>query len=210
MNIEKNPESVNRLFYELCWENPYSLLILETTNIKKQLNLQVFKFSLVLKKSHRRKFMKKYLVVLFLLFLFSLSTFANTKTLARQAISEDSIESKKAINDLRKMNKKGLEILFKVYRKEIADYAKTGKNSKEWKRISYALDNVSMQKDAYSSGLFWHTDLEKAKIEAKKQNKPILTLRLLGNLNEEYSCANSRFFPLYSLHKSRNRLYFRK
>jgi len=51
-----------------------------------------------------------------------------------------------------------------------------------------------MQKDAYASHLYWYTDLDEAKRAAKAQNKPILTLRLLGNLNEEFSCANSRLF----------------
>lgn len=42
--------------------------------------------------------------------------------------------------------------------------------------------------------LFWFTDLEAAKKQAKLENKPILSLRLLGKLSDEYSCANSRFF----------------
>ena len=42
--------------------------------------------------------------------------------------------------------------------------------------------------------LFWNTDLEAAKKQAARENKPILALRLLGNLSDEYSCANSRFF----------------
>ncbi len=42
--------------------------------------------------------------------------------------------------------------------------------------------------------LFWNTDLESAKQQAGREGKPILMLRLLGNLSDEYSCANSRFF----------------
>jgi hypothetical protein len=55
-------------------------------------------------------------------------------------------------------------------------------------------------KDAYAANLYWFTDIEEAKKQADKSNKPILSLRLLGNLNEEFSCANSRFFRalLYS------------
>ena len=45
-----------------------------------------------------------------------------------------------------------------------------------------ALDTVAMQKDAYASHLYWYTDIEEAKRIAKVKNKPILTLRLLGNL----------------------------
>jgi hypothetical protein len=53
---------------------------------------------------------------------------------------------------------------------------------------------VAKQRDAYASGLYWHTDLEAAKVVAKATGKRILSLRLLGNLNEDFSCANSRFF----------------
>ena len=42
--------------------------------------------------------------------------------------------------------------------------------------------------------LFWFTDLEAAKKQAKTEKKPILSLRMLGNLSDEYSCANSRLF----------------
>jgi len=44
------------------------------------------------------------------------------------------------------------------------------------------------------SNLQWHTDLEEAKRAALREGKPILSLRLLGNLDEELSCANSRFY----------------
>jgi len=63
-----------------------------------------------------------------------------------------------------------------------------------------ALDEVSQQKDSYLSGLYWYTDFDQAKAAARAAGKPILSLRLLGKLNEEFSCANSRFFRtiLYS------------
>jgi hypothetical protein len=52
------------------------------------------------------------------------------------------------------------------------------------------------QFDCASSGLYWHTDLDAARAEAKDRGKPILSLRLLGRLDEEMSCANSRFFRI--------------
>src|SRR5258708_7701151 len=61
-------------------------------------------------------------------------------------------------------------------------------------RRSEALDRVCKQRDCAWSGLFWYTDLGAAEREAKRTNRPILSLRLLGNLDEELSCANSRFF----------------
>ena len=56
------------------------------------------------------------------------------------------------------------------------------------------LDAIAQQKDSYYSGLFWYNDLEEAKAKAVAEKKPILSLRLLGKLTDEMSCANSRFF----------------
>ncbi|MFT3685199.1 MAG: hypothetical protein QM783_09785 [Phycisphaerales bacterium] len=56
------------------------------------------------------------------------------------------------------------------------------------------IDSVAGQHDAVWSRLYWYTDLEQAKAAAKAEHKPILYLRLLGKLTDEYSCANSRFF----------------
>jgi hypothetical protein len=66
--------------------------------------------------------------------------------------------------------------------------------------IAKTLDRVCAQKDCQASRLFWHTDLESAKAEAQRLGRPILSLHLLGRLDEELSCANSRFFRtlLYS------------
>lgn len=61
-------------------------------------------------------------------------------------------------------------------------------------RVAAAIDAVAAQKDAWASGLYWYTDLDAAKRAARESGKPILSLRLLGTLDSEYSCANSRFF----------------
>jgi hypothetical protein len=63
-------------------------------------------------------------------------------------------------------------------------------------KLRLALDQISGQRDAHASRLFWHTDFEQAKAAARKLNRPILSLRLLGRLDEELSCANSRFFRI--------------
>lgn len=56
------------------------------------------------------------------------------------------------------------------------------------------LDAVSGQRYGHRSRLYWHTHLHTARRVAQAENKPILSLRLLGELTDEYSCANSRFF----------------
>jgi hypothetical protein len=61
-------------------------------------------------------------------------------------------------------------------------------------RLDELIDQVGMQRYCSRSGLYWYTDLEKAKAAARQSGKPILSLRMLGNLNEDFSCANSRFF----------------
>ncbi len=91
-----------------------------------------------------------------------------------------------AIQYLRDQGPKGFAEMMALYREN-----KKPELEKRWRLI---LDKVSRQKDSAKSGLYWHTDIEKAKEVAGKENKPILTLRLLGNLDEELSCANSRFF----------------
>ncbi len=64
----------------------------------------------------------------------------------------------------------------------------------ELERFRTSIDRTAGQRDAYSSRLFWHTNLDAALAEAKELGRPVLTLRLLGKLDEELSCANSRFF----------------
>ena len=61
-------------------------------------------------------------------------------------------------------------------------------------RLDELIDQVGMQRYCSRSGLYWYTDLEQAKAAARASGKPILSLRMLGNLNEDFSCANSRFF----------------
>lgn len=61
-------------------------------------------------------------------------------------------------------------------------------------RFRAALDEIAQQRNAHTSLLYWHTDLETAKADALRTGRPILSLRLLGKLTDEYSCANSRYF----------------
>jgi hypothetical protein len=61
-------------------------------------------------------------------------------------------------------------------------------------------DAVGGQRGCRASQLYWYTDLAAAEAAAVASGRPIVSLRLLGKLTDEYSCANSRFFRaiLYS------------
>jgi hypothetical protein len=142
----------------------------------------------------------KFSLLLPALFLFTTVQLAQAKTapaaLARKALSADAAESAPAIAELRAMGPAGLTLLSEMYaveiERQITDPSAVA--TPEWRRLSTALDAVSQQKDSYLSGLYWYTDFAQAKAAARTAGKPILSLRLLGKLNEEFSCANSRFF----------------
>ena len=138
-------------------------------------------------------------LTLFLLFLvFNQTSFASepAEILSRKAVSENTAESAAAIEDLRALGPQGLQSLLAVYAGEIKRHIDDPllKPDADWQRIAKALDTVSGQKNSYLSGLYWYTDLNDAKKAAAASGKPILSLRLLGKLTDELSCANSRFF----------------
>jgi hypothetical protein len=60
--------------------------------------------------------------------------------------------------------------------------------------LAATIDRVAGQRYATTSRLYWYTDLAAARAEAHRRRLPILSLRLLGRLDEDLSCANSRFF----------------
>lgn len=119
--------------------------------------------------------------------------------LARTAVSTNEVEATLAIDELRRLGPAGLEALLTVHsnwveplRAGMGSFAKA--SDAVCDRLEKAADAIAQQRDAVMCGLYWHTDLEAAKLAARAQGKPILSLRLLGRLNEEFSCANSRFF----------------
>ena len=153
--------------------------------------------------------MQRMLVVLAVVFSTVTVGVANTRDvartgrgLARKAVSENSSESVAAIAALRAKGQAGLEDFLDAFSVELRNReleigATTPRPANpEWHRISNALDQVCQQRDCYASRLFWYTDFNEAKAKAKLSGKPLLSLRLLGRLDEELSCANSRFFRL--------------
>ena len=150
------------------------------------------------------------LLVLFLLVSTPAFAETNPETLAAKAISANAAESTQAIAQLRLMGPSGLNALFKVHADEIDRQISDplAAETAQWSRIKTALDAVSQQKDSYLGRLYWYTDFNQAQAAARASGKPILSLRLLGKLSEEFSCANSRFFRtvLYSNADVSNRL----
>ena len=118
------------------------------------------------------------------------------EALTRKAVSEDNAASAAAIEELRSRGPAGLQALMAQYSVEIRAHIAnpSAAPDEQWQRIATALDTVAQQKNSYISGLYWHTDLESAKKASAASGKPILSLRLLGKLTDEFSCANSRFF----------------
>jgi hypothetical protein len=61
-------------------------------------------------------------------------------------------------------------------------------------KLAGQIDAMAHQKYATVSRLYWHTDIASAQVAARASGKPILHLRMLGRLDEDLSCANSRLF----------------
>src|SRR5215470_49354 len=124
------------------------------------------------------------------------------EVLALKAASTDSAVATTAIAELRLAGPAGMRMLMNQYGEEIARHIANPSMAAtpEWQRITTALDAVSQQRNSYLSGLYWYTDLSEARRVSAQTGKPILSLRLLGKLTDELSCANSRFFRtvLYS------------
>lgn len=138
------------------------------------------------------------LVFLALSFGVNVAVQANSQpeALARAAVSANAAEAGPAIAALRAMGPAGLQTMLAIHADEIKRHlnAPAAADDAAWHRLASALDAVSQQYDSAASGLYWYTDFAEAQAAARKSGKPILSLRLLGNLNEEFSCANSRFF----------------
>lgn len=104
------------------------------------------------------------------------------ETLVSTALHEEETDREAVIQELRKRGPDAVAFLMSQ---------PALRKSSRWSAV---LDTVAQQKDAEYSGLYWHTDLDQALTVAKREKKPVLSLRLLGKLTDELSCANSRFF----------------
>jgi hypothetical protein len=96
--------------------------------------------------------------------------------------------SSTAIETYREQGEAGLEAFLATHT--------SSPNKRPHSDLRAALDALCQQRDCHASRLFWHTDLAAAKAKAAATGKPILSLRMLGELDQELSCANSRFFRI--------------
>lgn len=99
---------------------------------------------------------------------------------------------------LRVYGEAALEALRKTYPNELQElksrFLAGTPLSERLQRLRDVWRRVCAQEHAFLCELYWHTNLDAALAEARKTKKPVLSLRLLGHLDEELSCANSRFF----------------
>jgi hypothetical protein len=114
-----------------------------------------------------------------------------------QAVDKDPTVSQAAVSMLRYTGPAAVEKFYVKYKDSLSgpvDSSAAGIEAERIARIHDAFDSLCGQRNSYASRLFWYTDFEKAQYAARTQNKPVLSLRLLGNLTDEFSSANSRFF----------------
>jgi hypothetical protein len=118
-------------------------------------------------------------------------------------VADDEATRNLAIASWKREGANALPPLFEMYdrlRAELTAPAQRGQAEADPKlalkiaRLEAAIDEIANQRYAYQSRLYWYTDLDEAKAAAAKQGKPILSLRMLGKLTDDFSCANSRFF----------------
>ena len=107
--------------------------------------------------------------------------------LVLRAISPDPGVSEPAIAALRRGGQPSVDAM-------LAGHGQIAREAKSEARFREALDRVCRQADCVWSGLYWYTDLDEARQAARATHRPILSLRLLGDLGDELSCANSRYF----------------
>lgn len=110
----------------------------------------------------------------------------------RPALSEDAAVSEPAIQRLRKEGREAFDRLL-AYRERI-ERDSSNQAAIDLEKLDRVIDRVGVARYSSVSGLYWHTDFQKALSQAQEENKPILSLRMMGQLTDEYSCANSRFF----------------
>jgi len=124
---------------------------------------------------------------------------------AAEAVDTDPEVANRAIDALRAAGPAGLAAMLAAHDADVTrlrgapisatrEQLEALRQDESLQRLRTAIDRIAAQRDAFASGLYWYTDLAEAQAEASRSGRPILSLRLLGRLDEEASCANSRLF----------------
>ncbi|WP_254507692.1 hypothetical protein [Anatilimnocola floriformis] len=107
-------------------------------------------------------------------------------------VAEESIPQKPSAEQIKAWRKEGPAAVDRL----MQEREKLAATNQDRTAIDDTIDAVAAARYAHESGLYWYTDEAEANRVAKEQGKPILALRLLGKLDEELSCANSRYFRI--------------
>lgn len=130
--------------------------------------------------------------------LFAASILSGADHDARLALHGAESERADALLRLRQRGPDGLAELSRYVDELETQLAQNPANADELRQqlaiADMSLDEVGGAKYCRASKLYWYTDLAQAQAAARASGKPILALRMLGNLTDEHSCANSRFF----------------
>lgn len=115
---------------------------------------------------------------------------------ARTAVVGSEVERVASRQAIRALGPAGLAAFLAVHAQSVRELrdGTAESTAEDVQQLRAAIDFVAAQRDAGFSGLYWFTDLDEAKHAARRTGRPILSLRLLGELDEELSCANSRLF----------------
>ncbi|NEU77841.1 hypothetical protein [Nostoc sp. UIC 10630] len=125
-------------------------------------------------------------------FALMLASFSLLQTADAQTPVAEISKLSQEVSVLRKQGPSGLQLFLKSHRNTLDINSSDAVLPSSALRV--ALDELCQQRDCYASRLYWYTDIEQAKAAARTSGKPILSLRLLGRLDQDLSCANSRFF----------------
>ena len=77
--------------------------------------------------------------------------------------------------------------------------AALGRLEKQAEQLDRLIDLVGGQRYCTASRLFWYTDLEAVKKAAQESGKPILSLRMMGRLTDEFELCQQPILPHHPL-----------
>ncbi|MGI9465566.1 MAG: hypothetical protein ACR2OA_00445 [Rubripirellula sp.] len=111
-------------------------------------------------------------------------------TAKQSPTEEQQKEVAQVTGQLRALGPAGLAATIEAWKTE----SQRGADPSQLRLMDQQIDLIAGQKQARACNLYWYKSLSVAKAKSIVFKRPILSLRLLGHLDEDLSCANSRFF----------------